>query len=85
MRRFPELYYLAADGKLMVVGVEASGSGMTAGVPSPLFQTKLRGTVSSSHFAAADDGQRFLMSVAADETSRAPITVVLNWDAEARR
>ena len=33
------------------------------------------------HYAAAPDGQRFLMISATDEAQSSPITVVLNWTA----
>lgn len=33
------------------------------------------------HYAAARDGQRFLISGATDEAQSAPLTVVLNWTA----
>jgi hypothetical protein len=37
------------------------------------------------HYAAAPDGQRFLMISATNEALASPITVVLNWTAALKR
>jgi len=73
-----ELFYLAANGKLMAVEVKADASGFEFGVPKPLFDTH-----STDRYAVTADGQRFLMIRAAGSagpSSALPtITVVLNW------
>ena len=65
-----ELFYIAADRKLMAVELRAVGSKLETGDPKPLFE--LRGEVE-----VAPDG-RFLAVVPVD-TDPAPVTVVLNW------
>jgi hypothetical protein len=76
-----ELFYIGADGKMMVVAVKA-GSTFEAGAPKPLFNTRLKGTLNS--YAVSSDGQRFLINDVT-ETSAPPITVVLNWTADLKR
>jgi Tol biopolymer transport system component/predicted Ser/Thr protein kinase len=75
-----ELYYLSDDKKLMAVSV---GPSPTFGQPKPLFQTRVpgRGTYLRSHYAAAPDGQRFLVNTETGDSTPNPITVVLNWTA----
>ena len=75
-RERPEIYYLAPDGKLMVVPVR-TGPAFEPGIPMPLFPTRITGF--SSYDVAP--GGRFLMNVmsAATPQSSSAITVVLNW------
>ena len=75
-----ELFYLAANGKLMAVEVKANTSGLEFSAPKPLFDTH-----STDRYAVTADGQRFLMSTPVEESASAPITVILNWTAEAKR
>ncbi|HET9386257.1 MAG TPA: protein kinase [Gemmatimonadales bacterium] len=83
-----ELFFVAADGKLMAVPIEITADGQTLnpGAPMALFQTRLAtggniaiGWLTRPQYAVASDG-RFLMNVAVD-TPVEPITIVLNWDA----
>ena len=37
------------------------------------------------HYDVADNGQRFLIDVAAEDTGRTPVTIVLDWQAELAR
>jgi len=82
-----ELYYRAVDGTLMVVSFGTrTGSGGSVSMddraaPRPLF----KGIPSSGNsfiftYAAADDGQRFLVG-ASRKTDQPPITLVVNWQA----
>jgi eukaryotic-like serine/threonine-protein kinase len=82
-----ELFYRAVDGTLMVVsfgaGVEGRGASSVEerSAPQPLF----KGIPSSGNtpiftYAAADDGQRFLVC-ASRKTDQPPITLVVNWQA----
>jgi serine/threonine protein kinase len=82
-----ELFYRAVDGTLMVVsfGPGAGGRGAAAvderSAPRPLF----KGIPSSGNtpiftYAAADDGQRFLVG-SSRKTDQPPITLVVNWQA----
>ena len=75
-----EIYYLAPDGKMMAVSVDA-GSTFTAGAPSALFQTPpgaLLGDVSA-------DGTRFLLVTPVGPSASTPFTVVLNWREELKQ
>ncbi|MGH9659070.1 MAG: hypothetical protein ACRD96_11040, partial [Bryobacteraceae bacterium] len=75
-----ELFYLAADRRLMAVPVK---SGFEAGLPEPLF-TVLAPPGSSLQVAflydVAADGKRFLVSGVPGETTESPLTVVVNWN-----
>jgi len=75
-----ELFYLTADGKLMAVEVKANPSGLELSAPKPLFDTH-----NTNRYAVTADGQRFLINKPVEESTSAPITVILNWTAEARR
>jgi Tol biopolymer transport system component len=75
-----ELFYRAADGKIMAVPV-APGSDFAPGTPIPLFhpQAAVGGLGSGTFYDVAADG-RFLINIFVERTS-APATVVLNWQA----
>jgi eukaryotic-like serine/threonine-protein kinase len=78
-----ELYYVAADGKLMALEVKVAPK-FEYGVPKPLFGTGLHHLVSPGNvmnWAPAIDGNRFLLLTQAQEEISAPIMVVLNWQA----
>ena len=84
-----ELFYVAADGRLMAVPIrsDADGDPLEAGVAVPLFPTRLAtGTNvlpsagSRAQYAVGNDG-RFLMNVAVEGAPAPPITVLLNWQA----
>src|SRR5207302_407732 len=77
-----ELFYLAADQKLMSVPVKA-GATFEAGIPQPLFQTSIVPGIQAYQFfyTPSPDGQKFLMTVPAADAAPSPITVVLNWQA----
>ena len=79
-----ELFYVSADGKMMAVAVTA-GASFEAGSPVALFQTHRRQSVSSQDVFSYDvssDGQRFLIATKVDETTAAPVSVLLNWASE---
>jgi eukaryotic-like serine/threonine-protein kinase len=73
-----ELFYLAADRKIMAVKVTI-GATIQAGAPQPLFDTRI--AHSFARFAVAANGQRFLVPVPVSEASATPATVVINWTA----
>jgi len=79
-----ELFYLAADGRLMAVPIGAGSSGSTIepGAAIPLFWTHMYGAAQSStalppQYSVSSDGQRFLMNTVS-QVAAGPITVVLN-------
>jgi Tol biopolymer transport system component len=77
-----ELFYVAADQKLMAVPVKL-GATMEAGTPQPLFPVLPLGAnaLGAVFYAPMRDGQRFLVNVPAggEAAVAQPITVVTNW------
>jgi WD40-like Beta Propeller Repeat len=76
-----ELFYLAADGNLMAVPVEANATSFLYGVPATLFQTGLsflEGPGVAS-FGVSPGGRQFLIPVA--DGSAPSIVVVTSWPA----
>jgi Tol biopolymer transport system component len=77
-----ELFYIAPDGKLMAVPIQAAGQSLDAGAPVTLFQTRIVGGSSyaaKQQYAVAPDGRRFLINIADEESTASPITIVTNW------
>ncbi|MEO8681213.1 MAG: protein kinase [Vicinamibacterales bacterium] len=85
-----ELFYLTgvAQGQVMSVEVNGSGSSFVAGTPAELFETGTYGSAAPGHqgnfftYAVSPDGQRFLMPqpVSGAKGNVAPtINVILNW------
>ena len=78
-----QIFYLAPDRKLMRVPIEIRGDALSAGVPTPLFQT----LVVAPRFAffqydVTRDGTRFVVNSLKPE---APLTIVSNWPVLLRR
>ena len=81
-----ELFYHALDGKLMVVRVK-SGAGFETDPPVALFEFR-RGVTSGANLPSYDvtaDGQRFLLNAMVETQTAAPLTVVVNWAAGAKK
>jgi serine/threonine protein kinase/Tol biopolymer transport system component len=79
-----ELFYIAADRKLMAVDVKL-GETFEAGVPKTLFLTRVITLTSfRNHYAVTADGQRFLINSRPEE-SATPISIVVNWTADLKR
>ncbi|HYW47626.1 MAG TPA: protein kinase, partial [Bryobacteraceae bacterium] len=85
-----ELFYVAADGRLMAVEVKTAPR-FEYGVPQALFNPRNPGGGSMSNYVGYDvaaDGKRFLVntvSTVTENAAPAPITVVLNWQRAATR
>ena len=88
-----ELFYIAADARLMAVPVAAGvdAPDLQVGTAVPLFRTRLAsgsnipsGVLSKPQYAVAANG-RFLMNVVVEGAAAPPITVVLNWDAALKK
>jgi serine/threonine protein kinase/Tol biopolymer transport system component len=73
-----ELYFLSLDGTMMVAEVK-SGSKFETGVPKSLFNVRLARDI-DPWFDVSKDG-RILIPVQVEQTAKAPITVVVNWQA----
>jgi serine/threonine protein kinase len=85
-----ELYYVAADSRLMAVQVEsaaASKADFAAGVPQALFETRLpyASMRDIDFYDVAADGRRFLINTPVDEVRAMPLTVVVNWAAGVKK
>ena len=81
-----ELYYIAPDGRLMAVAVVVNGAILEPGEPLPLFQARIAGRTTSNsrpQYDVAPDG-RFLVNTALD-SGASPITLLMNWNPDARR
>jgi hypothetical protein len=79
-----ELFYLSMDRKMMAVPVTI-GSKFEAGVPRALFDAPvppLGISVDRAHYAAASDGQRFLVRKEFEDKTGSPLTIVLDWTGE---
>jgi Tol biopolymer transport system component len=81
-----ELFYFTGEGTLVAVEVNTSGGVFTAGIPKPLFDTRIIAgdtphlfTSSGYDWDVAENGKRFLVNTATPESGSVPITVVLNW------
>ena len=78
-----ELFYLALDGRLMAVNVRLGATGIEVGIPTPLMPAdRLKAVVQGPDYDDYDvtaDGQRFLVKVAAGQSQRQRIHVLLNW------
>ncbi len=84
-----ELFYVALDGRLMAVPIRfaSTGQSVEAGVPVPLFATRVGGAVQATfrqQYMVSADGQRFLMNTVTGEGGVSPIGVVLNWKPPAK-
>ncbi len=80
-----ELFYLSGEKKLVAVEVRAAPPAFGIGASTPLFATRtgVESFQSSwNQYAATGDGQRFLVNTLGQDANAAPITVVLDWDAE---
>jgi len=85
-----ELFYIAADGKLMAVPLRPAddGQSLEAGTPLPLFSARLEGGLNAVHashqYAVSPDGQRFLINLPTEPAVTSPITLIMNWKPEKR-
>jgi serine/threonine protein kinase/Tol biopolymer transport system component len=80
-----ELFYLAANNKLMAVAVK-EGSGFEAGPPAALFEVSgLDRNFFRYPYAVAADGQRFLLLKPVEDAASRPLTIVQNWTAMLKR
>ena len=83
-----EIFYIAADGKVMAVDVKTTPK-FEAGAPKALFDPRIVNFVAFTYFRydVTPDGKRFLVNSfrGAESSPAAPITVVLNWQAAVKR
>ena len=70
-------------GPYVIVGPLGAGATFQAGVPQPLFETRINGPF--ARFAVTANGQRFLVPTPVSEAIASPATVVMNWTAGIKR
>jgi Tol biopolymer transport system component/tRNA A-37 threonylcarbamoyl transferase component Bud32 len=75
-----ELFYVT-EGRLMSAEIRASGK-FESSVPEQLFRTNIKNQGDGLCYAAAADGQRFLVNTFVEGDNPAPMIVVLNWTAD---
>jgi Tol biopolymer transport system component len=73
-----ELFYQAADGKLMAAPTPR-GESFEVGAPVPLFEFRAGTLQGFTPYAVTGDGQRFLINAVVETEPNAPLTVVVNW------
>ena len=79
-----ELFYIAADDRLMAVPIRFSSDAQSVqpGVPVPLFVTTVGSTAINTNrhqYLVSSDGRSFVMNSLIQAPSGSPITVILNW------
>ena len=82
-----ELYYLNPVGEMVAAPIAITGAAVVPGVPVVLFPTRVVGggvdAVQARQYDVAPDG-RFLINTVV-ESAAAPITLILNWQPEAKK
>ena len=80
-----ELFYLAPKGQLMAVSVVRAASSLEVDEPQRLFETGVSAVgnpnYTRNHYAVTSDGQRFLITQPAGNSSAATVTVIVGWTA----
>jgi Tol biopolymer transport system component len=79
-----ELFYLAADGTMMAVPIEAT-SHFDPGVAQALFQTGVSRASVGRQYAVTKDGKRFLIMRTRQPADPSVLTVVVNWPASVQK
>jgi Tol biopolymer transport system component len=87
-----ELFFVAADGKLMAVPVKATAGSkpaFEAGAPVALFDAQIAPTPNNNvfNYDVTADGKRFLITTAGGSgaASSPPLNVVVNWNAALKK
>ena len=75
-----ELYYVSPDFKLMAVSLKLGTESVELSAPRVLFTLPAVDT-GFSPYAAAPDGQRFLVRATPQQQAAEPLTVIVNWPA----
>ena len=73
-----EIFYVAADGRMMSVSVDSSGASLKLTRPKPLFRTRLEPDSIWRQYDVSADGDRFLLAQPLEESTSVPITVIFN-------
>jgi Tol biopolymer transport system component len=73
-----ELFYVAADKKVMAVAVTRKGDALEFAQPQALFETRISGA--GFQYDVTADGQKFLVNSQV-QSSADPMTIITNWTA----
>lgn len=83
-----ELYYLNPAGEMMAAPIASTGSTFEPGAPVVLFPTRILGggedAQQGRQYDVAPDG-RFLINTELDSSAASPITLLMNWNPEAKK
>jgi dipeptidyl aminopeptidase/acylaminoacyl peptidase len=79
-----ELFYIAADDRLMAVPMRRgqTGSALEPGAPQPLFLTNVGSTAPNMNrhqYMVSPDGDTFVLNARPEQPVAPPIKVILNW------
>jgi eukaryotic-like serine/threonine-protein kinase len=74
-----EIFYVAADQKLMAVALDGSTGALTPRAPVPLFQ--IDPIARDWPYDVSGDGQRFIVNTRIKQMTGTPLTVIVNWTA----
>jgi hypothetical protein len=81
-----EMFYIAADRKLMSVAVQAISGSLDLGTPQVLFTIPVAlssgGGLAPYTYDIMPDGQRFLAAAPVEDAAAPTMTVIVNWQAE---
>jgi len=79
-----ELFYIAADRKLMAVPVTTDAHAFSFGNAQALFDVEMPDVVApyTSEYAVRADGQQFLVNTVVEQKMPPTLTAVLNWTAD---
>ncbi len=82
--RGEELFYIAADDRLMSVPLHGRAGQLEPGAATALFLTTVGSTAPNTNrqqYSVAADGRTFLMNGLVEPARSSPVTVLLNWRA----
>jgi Tol biopolymer transport system component len=83
-----EIYFISPAGEMMAAPVAVSGSALVPGTPIRLFQTRVVGggiqQAAVRQYDVAPDG-RFLINTELDIGATPPITLIQNWNPDAKK
>ena len=80
-----ELFYLSPEAKMMAADVTTDTEAFRAGAVKTLFALSGVAGVPGQLYDVTPDGQRFIAVQDLVHTSTAPLTLVVNWDAELQK
>jgi serine/threonine protein kinase len=82
-----ELFYVAKDGKIMTAPVSVEGGKFWSGTPRAVLDVRTRplSRLDAYQYDVSFDGQHFIVNTFVEETTLAPITLVVNWPSAQNR